>query len=244
VTHSHVIFALDYSSLQDARAAAELVRLSVGMLKIGLFVQAGPEALTLGKQVKLPVFLDLKLHDIPETVERAVGRAAALGARILTVHASGGATMLKRAVTRARASGEELTLAAVTVLTSQDDADLAGVGVYRSARDHAVSLARLAQDAGVTAFVCSPHEARAMRAALGDEATLITPGVRESGAPESDQKRVATAEKAIEEGADWVVVGRPIRDAKDPRAVAERLTSEVATALARRKAHAGTEASS
>ncbi len=249
VNGSRVIFALDYASLREARIGAEAVASAVGMLKIGLelFVHAGPEALALGKQCDLPVFLDLKLHDIPETVERAVGRAAELGASILTVHATGGTTMLKRAVqraARAKDDGAALTIAAVTVLTSLDDADLAGIGVSRTAGEHAVSLARLAQDAGVTAFVCSPHEARAMRDALGGEATLITPGVREGSAPKDDQKRVATATKAVEDGASWVVVGRPIRDAADPRATAERLTAEVAAALAGRASRSRAEARS
>src|SRR5205823_4708942 len=148
------------------------------MVKVGLelFVEAGPRAVAIGEACGLPVFLDLKLHDIPETVERAVGRACALGARILTVHASGRPAMLARAVRRAEGSG--LSIAAVTVLTSLDDGDLARMGTSGDVVTHARRLARMAHDQGVRAFVCSPREVAAVRAELGKDATLITPGVR------------------------------------------------------------------
>ena len=209
------------------------------MLKVGLelFVEAGPSAVALGRDVGLPVFLDLKLHDIPETVERAVARAAALGARWLTVHASGGPTMLARAVERARsaahgADAPALEILAVTVLTSLDGGDLAALGVSGDLEDHVERLARVAWNAGVRAFVCSPREAARLRRALGPGATLVTPGVRPAEAAGSDdQKRTMTAGEAIAAGADWVVVGRPIRDAVDPVAAARSLGREVAQAL-------------
>jgi orotidine-5'-phosphate decarboxylase len=229
---SQIIFALDFASVEEAERAAIRVRDAVGMVKVGLelFVQAGPPAVAVGKACDLPVFLDLKLHDIPETVERAVGRACELGARILTVHASGGPAMLARAARRAEGSG--LRIAAVTVLTSLDDGDLARMGTSGDVVTHARRLARMAFDHGVRAFVCSPQEVAAIRAELGKDATLITPGVRAS-APDSeakkssdDQKRVATAAQAIADGADWLVVGRPIRDAADPLAAATALRDE------------------
>jgi orotidine-5'-phosphate decarboxylase len=236
VDGSPIAFALDFASLDRARAAAVAVREAIGMVKVGLelFVEAGPAAARLGEDVGRPVFLDLKLHDIPETVERAVARAADLGVRYATVHAQGGPAMLRRAVERARASGTSLEIVAVTVLTSLDAGDLSKMGVTDDVAGHAARLAKVAWDEGVRAFVCSPHEARAMRAALGPTATLITPGVRATDAAgKDDQKRVATAARAIEDGADWLVVGRPIRDAKDPLAAALAICDEAMLARAR-----------
>jgi orotidine-5'-phosphate decarboxylase len=233
-TDSRIVFALDLPNVDDARRAALAVREAVGMLKVGLelFVAAGPAAVALGREAERPVFLDLKLCDIPETVERAVGSACALGARILTVHASGGAPMLRRAVQRAEREGTGLAIAAVTVLTSLDAEDLAQVGVAPDVGAHTLRLARLAFDQGVRTFVCSPRELRAIRAALGADVTLITPGVRATteGARADDQKRVATAAQAIQDGADWLVVGRPIRDAADPLAAARALAREASLA--------------
>jgi orotidine-5'-phosphate decarboxylase len=227
-----IAFALDFATVDEARAAARLVAPAIGMIKVGLelFVNAGPSVVALGKDVGLPVFLDLKLHDIPETVERAVAQAANLGARLVTVHASGGRTMLKRAVARAgnQACGASgLAICAVTVLTSLDDADLADVGLAGPTAAAALRLARMAFDEGVRWFVCSPAEVRSLRTALGKDAVLITPGVRPASAAQGDQKRVATPEQAIADGADWVVVGRPIRDAADPLAAAQAIAAAV-----------------
>ena len=213
------------------------VRDAVGMLKVGLelFIEAGPRAVAIGDEAGRPVFLDLKLHDIPETVDRAVARASGLGVRMLTVHSSGGPEMLRRAVERARSEGKGLEIVAVTVLTSLDIDDLHAVGITEDLVSHAERLARVAWEQGVRAFVCSPHEAARLRATLGPSATLITPGVRPAGSPgNDDQKRTLSAQEAIEAGANWVVVGRPIRDAADPREAAKAITAEVAVALASR----------
>jgi orotidine-5'-phosphate decarboxylase len=210
------------------------VRDAVGMLKVGveLFVEAGPAAVALGKETGVPIFLDLKLHDIPETVERAVGRASALGAKMLTVHASGGPVMLRRAVARARREGDTVAIAAVTVLTSLDATDMRSIGWERNPADQAELLARMAWDEGVRTFVCSPHEAARLRAAFGADATLVTPGVRATGdRPRDDQKRTMSAPDAIRAGASWVVVGRPIRDAPDPHRAACEIAREVEAAL-------------
>jgi len=226
---SRVILALDLPSLDRARALALAVKSAVGMLKVGLelYVEAGPGAVTLGREAGLPVFLDLKLHDIPETVERAVARASALGARMLTVHAAGGRAMLRRAVERARKEGAGLEVVAVTVLTSLDAADLADAGVPGDLPSQVERLARMGWEEGVRAFVCSPHEAARLREALGSEATLVTPGVRSGGeARGDDQKRTMTAGQAVAAGARWIVVGRPIRDAADPLAAAQAFTRE------------------
>ncbi|HSO38433.1 MAG TPA: orotidine-5'-phosphate decarboxylase [Labilithrix sp.] len=229
MNRSPIAFALDYASVDEARAAARLVAPAIGMIKVGLelFVGAGPSVVALGKEVGLPVFLDLKLHDIPETVERAVAQASSLGARLVTVHASGGRTMLRRAVERAAREGGELAICAVTVLTSLDDADLHDVGLAGPASEAALRLARVAFEEGVRWFVCSPAEVRSLRSALGKDAVLITPGVRPASAAKGDQKRVATPEQAIADGADWVVVGRPIRDASDPLAAARAIAAAI-----------------
>jgi orotidine-5'-phosphate decarboxylase len=235
---SRIAFALDFPDVDAARPVARAVASSVGMLKVGLelFLASGPRGVELGRELGLPVFLDLKLHDIPETVDRAVGRAAAFGARFLTVHASGGALMLRRAVARAKAEGAGLEIAAVTVLTSMDADELARTGVAGSPLDQARRMAKLAWDEGARAFVCSPRDLAALRSDLGPGATLITPGIRPSSPAGTgdDQRRVATAAQAIRDGADWVVVGRPIRDASDPAEAARALVREID--LARRNA--------
>ena len=227
-----LIVALDEPTMAGARALATKVRAHVDMLKVGLelFVEAGPSAVALGRELERPVFLDLKLHDIPETVERAVARASQLGASLLTVHAQGGTTMVRRAVERAAAEGGTLTIAAVTVLTSFDESDLRGIGIDGAVSAHAQRLARLAFDAGVRTFICSPAEVASLRDALGETARFVTPGVRPSGAAAGDQKRIATPEAAARAGASAIVVGRPIRDASDPAAAARAIAEELARA--------------
>ena len=226
-----LIVALDTPTLDEARGLAERVKGSADALKIGLelFVAEGPTAVRAIASEGRPIFLDLKLHDIPETVERAVARAGGLGVALLTVHASGGPAMLARACERAEKEASGLRVVAVTVLTSLDAADLAAIGVAREPDAHALALARMARDAGVSAFVCSPREVRSLRDALGPDVALITPGVRPAGtsAGDDDQKRTDTPEGAIASGASAVVVGRPIRDADDPRAMAERIARAI-----------------
>lgn len=239
---SPIAFALDLPSLDEARKAAIEVAPAVGMIKVGLelFVQAGPEAVKLGKEVDRPVFLDLKLHDIPETVERAVASASNLGARLITVHASGGRAMLKKAVQRAEKEGGSLAICAVTILTSLDDHDLDDVGINvtkrlgkfspedRSHASHAAeNLATLAFEEGVRWFVCSPSEAKILRARLGPEAILVTPGIRPADSTAGDQKRTGTPQQAIKDGANWLVVGRPIRDAANRLEAAKAIAASI-----------------
>jgi orotidine-5'-phosphate decarboxylase len=225
-----LIVALDVPTLDDARRLAETVRESAEMLKVGLelFIESGPRSVAMCGEIGLPVMLDLKLHDIPETVERGVARASALGARLITVHAGGGPTMLRRAVVRAEREGNRTEIAAVTVLTSFDNADLARIGVQDSVAEQVGRLAKMAWNEGVRTFVCSPHEAAMLRALLGEGVSLITPGVRAGTASGGDdQKRIMTASEAIRAGARWVVVGRPIRDADDPAAAARTIVNEI-----------------
>jgi orotidine-5'-phosphate decarboxylase len=230
MTVQRLAFALDLPTLDLARRMAMMVRDAVGMLKVGLelFVAEGPRAIAIGAEAKKPVLLDLKLCDIPETVERAVAQTSALGAHMLTVHASGGPAMLRRAVERAHKEGAGLEIAAVTVLTSFDAHDLAAVGVAASVAAHAERLARMAYGEGVRAFVCSPQEAPLLRAVLGPEVTVLTPGVRSGQAARGDdQKRTMSAGEAVKAGARWVIVGRPIRDAADPLAAARAIAREI-----------------
>jgi orotidine-5'-phosphate decarboxylase len=229
-----IVFALDYPNLEQARAGAERVHGEVGVLKVGLelFVKEGPLALAIARSMGLDLFADLKLCDIPETVDRAIGSVASSGAKLVTVHASGGAAMLHRAVERAHRESSDLTVLAVTALTSLDQHDLASQGISGTVADHVLRLARLAWDAGVRGFVCSPAEVAQMRRTLGAEAILVTPGVRPAGTDTHDQKRVATPGQAIRDGADYIVVGRPIRDAADPAAAARAIAVEIDSALA------------
>jgi orotidine-5'-phosphate decarboxylase len=218
--------ALDFPSFAAAEPFARAVAPHVGMLKVGLelFVAEGPPAVRAAAALGRPVFLDLKLHDIPNTVEGAARSAAASGAALLTVHAAGGAEMIRAAV---RGAGTAVRVLAVTVLTSLDAAALDSVGLAGPPEAAVVRLARVAVGAGAGGIVCSPHEVGAVRAAVGPGPLLVVPGVRPPGAARGDQARVATPAEAVRAGADVIVVGRPLRDAPDPA----RAAAELAAAL-------------
>lgn len=228
MTDSPLILALDVASTLEAVSLCEKVGDAVGMVKVGLelFVADGPKSVEAVRNCGASIFLDLKLHDIPETVDRAVACAAALNVSMLTVHASGGAPMLERAVARASREATGLAIVAVTVLTSHTQASLRAMGVAATLADHVLALAQLAWQSGVTHFVCSPHEASLLREKFGQAACLITPGVRPRGADVQDQARVLTPSAAMQAGANWLVVGRPIRDAQDSRAAALAMANE------------------
>lgn len=227
-------FALDYPTLAEAEAGAARVIDSVGVLKVGLelFVSEGASAIKLGHELGARVFLDLKLHDIPETVERAVATASQLGAAFLTLHAAGGPRMLEAAARRADREATGLTLLAVTVLTSLDAADLQATGVSATPSEHVLRLAKLATAQGVPGLVCSTAEVHALRSALGPRVCLVTPGIRPAGAAVGDQKRVGTPAAALRDGSSLLVVGRPIRDAAEPAAAARAILREMSEALA------------
>lgn len=230
---NHLAFAVDYPAFNDARPILERLAGIVGVAKIGLelFTRDGPDAVRAARALGFDVFLDLKLHDIPETVERAVANACALGVRFLTVHTSGGHAMLERAATRAAAENTGLTLLGVTVLTSLDQNDLASIGISASPAVQAMRLAQVGWTAGLRGYVSSPKEVASLRAALGRSAFLVTPGIRPAGAASGDQKRIATPSSAIADGADLLVVGRPIRDAADPTAAAKSIVDEIGAVL-------------
>jgi orotidine-5'-phosphate decarboxylase len=227
-------FALDYPTLAEAEAGAARVSDVVGVLKIGLelFVAEGPAAVKLCKRLGNQVFLDLKLHDIPETVERAVATAGQLGASLLTLHAAGGPRMLEAAAKRAQGEGAGLKLLAVTVLTSLDATDLQATGVVATPAEHVLKLGTLARSSGIHGLVCSTAEVAALRSALGSDTILVTPGIRPAGAAIGDQKRVGTPASALRDGSSLLVVGRPIRDAADPAAAARSILAEMSSALA------------
>jgi orotidine-5'-phosphate decarboxylase len=230
----HLAFALDYPSIDAARAGVLATAEFVGVIKVGLelFVGHGPAAIDLGRELGCDVFLDLKLHDIPETVERAVARAAGQGVRYLTLHAAGGPRMLEQAAHRAQKENTGLVLLAITVLTSLDATDLGEIGVGESPERHVQRMARLARAAGIPGLVCSAAEVGALRQLLGPDVVLVTPGIRPVGsAPSDDQKRVGTPAAAIHAGASLLVIGRPIRDARDPQAAARAINREIAEAL-------------
>ena len=219
-----ICVALDFPAWREAEPFARAVAPAVGMLKVGLelFAAEGPAVVRAAAALGRPVFLDLKLHDIPNTVEGAARSAAASGASLLTVHASGGAAMVAAAV---KGAGGKLRVLAVTVLTSLDAAALRAVGLDGPPEAAVVRLARLAVDAGAGGLVCSPHEVRAVRAAVGPGPLLVVPGVRPAGAAKGDQARVATPAEAVAAGADVIVLGRPLRDAPDPLAAARKIAA-------------------
>lgn len=227
----HLAFALDVPTWGEASPIASVLAPHVGVLKLGLelFCREGPSAVRSAVQLGLDVFLDLKLHDIPETVERAVASLGSLGVRYLTIHASGGRAMIERASRRAESSG--IKVLAVTVLTSLDDADIGAIGYSGDSTSAAARLAKLAIDAGAHGLVCSAAEVDKVRAAAGPNAILVTPGIRPAGASVGDQKRVATPRDAIARGADLLVVGRPLRDASDPIAVASEIVRDIELGL-------------
>ena len=221
-----LVFPLDGSDLDEAARWIDRLAPHVGVMKVGLelFVAAGPAAVKRVEQSGAACFLDLKLHDIPATMGGAAARAASLGVRYVTVHASAGPRALKE-VAKAVAASDTHVLA-VTVLTSMDDAELAIVGHAESAGVLAERLARVAIDAGIHGLVCSAHEVARLRA-LGASIELVVPGIRPAGSDVGDQKRVATPEQALVSGADVLVVGRPIRDAADPIAVARAIVRTI-----------------
>jgi len=232
-----IMMALDVETLAEARALVRRLAPLVPVFKIGkqLFVKAGPEAVRMVQRAGADVFLDLKFHDIPNTVAAACIEATRLGVRFVDVHASGGDVMMRAARdamvrTARREDLRRPKLLAVTVLTSMDDADLARVGVGVGAARQVRRLAALARDAGADGVVASPLEARAVRRVLGPRRLIVTPGVRPAGSALGDQKRAATPGGAVTAGADWIVVGRPIRDAADPAAMVGAMAREMSAA--------------
>lgn len=223
-----LVIAVDLSARDEILRLVDELHGVAGVFKIGLqaFVANGPaivrEVVARGEKV----FLDLKIHDIPNTAGHAVAEAAALGASMLTVHAAGGEAMLRAAV----AAAPDTLLLGVTILTSLGEADLPLIGFDGSLVENAVRLARLSKTAGLRGVVSSPREIQAIREALGDDFVILTPGIRPAGSESGDQRRTLTPAEAVAAGADYIVVGRPITAARDRRAAAVRIVEEMSTA--------------
>ncbi|HOE60639.1 MAG TPA: orotidine-5'-phosphate decarboxylase [Kiritimatiellia bacterium] len=230
---AELIVALDVASTAEVARTVDLLGDAVSFYKIGLelFSAEGPEVVRAVRKRGKRVFLDLKLHDIPRTVERAVRAGAALGVELMTLHAAGGRAMIRAAKEGARSAGADAPrLLAVTMLTSLDQADLADFGVARSMAEQVEALGRLACESGADGIVCSPQEVARMRTVLGADALVVTPGVRPAGAEIGDQKRVATPAAAVRNGSTHLVVGRPILEASDPCAAARAIVAEMSAA--------------
>jgi orotidine-5'-phosphate decarboxylase len=226
---ARIIPALDLADLAAAEAMARLLAPHVGPLKLGLelFAAAGPAGMA-AITAQAPVFLDLKLHDIPNTVASAVAALLPLRPAMLTIHAAGGPAMVAAAREAAeRAGGTRPIILAVTVLTSMDAGTLAETGVSGGTVQQVLRLARLALAAGADGLVCSPLEVARIRDAHGAAPFLVVPGVRPAGSAAGDQSRIATPRDAVAAGADWIVVGRPITRAADPVAAAQAIAAEL-----------------
>ncbi len=227
---ARLIFALDVASVQEALALVDLLRDEVGMFKVGkqLFLHAGPEIIRQIKARGAEVFLDLKFHDIPRTVAKASAEATRLGVRLLDLHASGSVAMMKQTIAEVNkiSRTEHLVrpkLLAVTVLTSLTQDDMKHIGVRSGVESQVVRLARLAREAGMDGVVASPLEVARIRKECGRRFLIVTPGIRPPKGALDDQKRVMTPEAAIRAGANYLVVGSPIRDAADPAAAARAI---------------------
>ena len=228
--HNPIIAALDVPDAASALALAEQLAPAVGAFKIGkeLFVAEGPDIVRRIRDTGAAVFLDLKFHDIPNTVAKAVASAARLNVQMLTVHASGGTEMLRAAQSAAEDAENTPLILGVTVLTSMNEADLDEIGIQKNPAQQVQHLATLATAAGLKGLVCSPKEITPLRAILPPETQLITPGIRPAGTDTGDQKRVLTPSQAIEAGASWLVIGRPICAAENPRAAAKTILDSLA----------------
>ena len=224
-----VIVALDYPDAASAMALAERLSPSLCRLKVGkeLFTRAGPALVDRLQGLGFDIFLDLKFHDIPNTVAGAVRAAADLGVWMVNVHASGGARMMESAREAVETAAHRPLLIGVTVLTSMSDDDLASMGYRETAHQRVLRLADMVQDSGLDGVVCSAQEATELRAAHGNAFCLVTPGIRFAGDDAGDQRRVVTPADAMQRGSTYLVIGRSITGADDPLAALERVHAEL-----------------
>ncbi|MEM6822790.1 MAG: orotidine-5'-phosphate decarboxylase [Verrucomicrobiota bacterium] len=222
-----LILALDVPSATEALMWMNRLQNRVGCFKIGLqlFCAHGPELIRQAAKGETPIFLDLKLHDIPNTVASAVRSLSPLNIKFLTIHTQGGVEMIA-AAQEALPENTSIQLLGVTVLTSLDNKNMETLGYQRSASEQAIHLAQMSSKAGLKGFVCSPLEASALTEHLPDIKALVTPGVRPAGSDQGDQSRVTTPEKAIQNGATHVVIGRPILQAKSPEMVIDSILND------------------
>lgn len=225
-----VIVALDYETKKEAMQLVDQIDPSLCRLKVGkeMFTTLGTEFVKELQRRNFDVFLDLKFHDIPNTVARAVRSAADLGVWMVDMHASGGLRMMEAAKKILEPYGKDAPiLIAITVLTSMEEADLLQIGVNTSPEEHVIRLARLSQRAGLDGVVCSPQEVEILRQRCGNEFKLVTPGIRPEGSQLGDQRRVMTPREAINAGSDYLVIGRPITQAAAPVAVLKQINASI-----------------
>ena len=224
-----LIVALDMKTLDEAKEAVKKLSPVVKVFKvgIGLFTLYGLDAVKLVHDGGAKVFLDLKFHDIPNTVAHAVRSAAKLGVFMVNIHTLGGSEMIMRAAEAVRESDNKPKLLGVTVITSMDQSSIGEVGIDKKIEDEVVSLARLGKDSGLDGVVASPNEVSLIRKNLGKDFMIVTPGIRPAGAKRDDQKRIMTPADAIRAGADYIVVGRPIIETKDPLEAARKIIKEM-----------------
>ncbi len=234
MSHNPVICAVDTTDVTLAKSLSDQLAGKVGALKLGLefFTANGPAGVQQVANTQAPVFLDLKFHDIPNTVSKAVKATALLDTFILTVHTAGGCDMMKAAADAAsdntvKTGKRRPIVVGVTVLTSMDEKDLSGIGITVAVADQVKRLASLAQEAGLDGVVCSPHEIELIRKTCGRDFKLVVPGIRPAGSATGDQKRIMTPRQAVDLGADYLVIGRPITEAADPAAAAVAICSEL-----------------
>lgn len=228
-----LIVALDAPDGASAMDIVDRLEGTCAWFKVGLelFVAAGPGVLAPLLERGHEIFLDLKLHDIPNTVAGAVRSAASLGVKLLTIHAAGGPAMLTAAREALAGVANPPELLAVTVLTSMDDAQLKAIGVEREPGQQVELLARMGLEAGIHGFVCSPLEVGVLRKITGPDGVLVTPGIRPADGAAGDQKRIATPAEALRQGASYLVVGRPITQSAEPAKAAEGILEEMAAAV-------------
>ena len=227
MTKDRIIVALDVPTKQEALELIEKLRDQISFFKIGLQLYAaeGPEIVRAVSSTGCKVFLDLKLHDIPNTVARAVESAGRLGTQMLTIHLSGGSEMV-RAATAARANN--MLLLGVTVLTSSTEQTLREIGVASGMDDQVLRLAKLGVEAGIDGVVASPHEIKPLRREFDNKIKIVVPGIRPSGAEANDQKRTMSPRDALDAGADYLVIGRPITAHRNPREATKRILEDIA----------------
>ncbi len=226
-----IVVALDYAQAQDAMRLVNQLDPTICKLKVGkeLFTAAGPQLVEQLVSKDFKVFLDLKFHDIPNTVAKACEAASNLGVWMLNVHASGGSSMMEAALEGVNRSRYQPYLIAVTVLTSMSQANLNELGIQNSVEEQVLKLAALTQRAGLHGVVCSAMEAQMLRKEMSDDFLLVTPGIRPASASLDDQTRVMTPSKALNMGASYLVIGRPITQAHDPLAALQAINKEIQT---------------
>lgn len=225
-----VVVALDFDNKDEALSFVDKIQPSECRLKVGkeMFTHFGPEFVKALVERDFDVFLDLKFHDIPNTVAKAVAAAADLGVWMVNVHASGGLKMMEQAKKALIPYGDKAPLLiAVTVLTSMGENDLAGIGISRTPAEQVIHLASLTKQAGLDGVVCSAMEAQSLKSLLGKEFKLVTPGIRPEGANADDQKRIMTPKEAINVGVDYLVIGRPITKADNPHQVLKEINLSI-----------------